>query len=293
MKEGKIVTCYCSSCQRNTNHEILFTAKEQGDDDEYWWRREYYIAKCCGCDQLTFLTGTNEEGEVDYDEEGKPFYPTLYKTYPNHQPIAKGLSNLWPIPNSISTIYKETLTALNNESYLLAAVGFRMIVEAVCLENSIKGSNLEIKINNLCKSGLITRHDRDRLHSIRFMGNDSVHLMKVSDKDALLLVLDIVNTLLNNLYILDNKCKRIIEGPITKFKDFESILDEALKSRQIGEVDVLKNLLPKDRRLIKEDIGKFEQELQNRINEGIYDKLILCPPPTQGKNQQYKIVKTS
>lgn len=167
-----------------------------------------------------------------------------------------------------------------------------MVIEAVCLENRIVGKNLELKINYLCKEGIITKHDRDRLHSIRFMGNDSVHMMQASDKDALLLVLDIINTLLNNLYILENRCQRILEGPIKEFADFATLLDKGLKIKKVGEVDILKNLLPHDRRLIREDIGKFEKILQNKINDGSYDKLTICTPPTQGRNQQYKILKT-
>ena len=291
-KEKRIIKCYCHSCQRTTNHDILFSETELSDNDDYWWRYDYYVAKCRGCDEITFLTGITEESEIDYDDEGRPYNPTLYKTYPYQQPIAIGLKNLWPIPTSIATIYKETISALNNKNYLLAAAGYRMVIEAVCLENRIVGKNLELKINNLCKEGIITKHDRDRLHSIRFMGNDSVHMMQASDKDALLLVLDIINTLLNNLYILENRCQRILEGPIKEFADFATLLDKGLKIRKVGEVDILKNLLPHDRRLIREDISKFEKILQNKINDGSYDKLTVCTPPTQGRNQQYKILKT-
>lgn len=115
---------------------------------------------------------------MEYDEEGSAIYPTRYMTYPFHQQIAKGLTDLWSVPENISAAYKETLTALNNKCFLLAAAGFRMVIEAVCKENNVQGKSLETKINNLAKDGIIIKHDRDRLHSIRFMGNDSVHLMK-------------------------------------------------------------------------------------------------------------------
>lgn len=91
---------------------------------------------------------------------------------------------------------------------------------------------------------------------------------------------------------MENKCKQALEGPISRFEDFIVLLDISLTKRQVGEIDVLKNLLPKDRRLIKEDLVKFEQILIKRIQEGKYDKLSLCPAPQQGKKQQYKIEKT-
>lgn len=49
------------------------------------------------------------------------------------------------------------------------------------------------------------------------------------------------------------------------------------------------NLLPENRRLIKEDRTRFEAELKEKINNGKYSKLSLCPSPNQGQNQQYKI----
>lgn len=49
------------------------------------------------------------------------------------------------------------------------------------------------------------------------------------------------------------------------------------------------NLLPENRRLIKEDRTRFEAELKEKINNGEYSKLSLCPSPNQGQNQQYKI----
>lgn len=171
----------------------------------------------------------------------------------------------------------------------MAAAGFRVIVEAICTEENIEGKSLETKINNLCKKGVITWNDRDRLHTIRFMGNDSVHSVKEPTKDQLLLVLEIIHNMLNNLYVLARKSSDILENPIRTFSDFAELLDMGLKNRQVGDIDVLKNLLPPMRRLIQEDKGKFETELCEKIKSGEYLKLELCPQPEAGKNQQYKI----
>lgn len=258
-------------------------------DDDYWWTCDYSITKCCGCGDITFLTETTEEGDIEYDENGNNYIPTKYKTYPFSPQKVAGLSDLWYVPNTISTVYRETIKAFNNDCHLLAATGFRMIIEAVCTENNIQGKTLEVKINNLCKNDIITKHDRDRLHSIRFMGNDSVHQMKVADINALLLVKEIIDIMLKNIYILAKKCSHILEGPITTFEDFCCLLDEGLRTRKIGDTDILKNLLPQDRRLIKEDRSNFEIILKEKIAEGKYTKLSLCPTPLQGKNQQYKV----
>lgn len=286
----KFVKCYCDSCERETNHAILASEKVTSSDDEYWWQCDYNIVKCCGCGTVSFLTATTEEGDVEYNEYGEVSYPTRYRTFPYHRRFARSISNLWPIPSNISKIYKETINALNNECFLLAAAGFRVIVEAICLENKIEGKSLETKINNLCKKGIITKNDRDRLHSIRFMGNDSVHAIKEPDKRQIRLVLDIIHNMLKGLYVLKKECDDILEGPITEFNEFIELLEDGLKTRRVGEVDILKNLLPPSRRLISEDRSTFENLLKEAINNGKFTKLELCPPPTTGKNQQYKIL---
>lgn len=275
---------------KETNHVIKASEKVTSSEDDYWWQCEYSIVKCCGCGCVSSLTATTEEGEVEYNDYGEVTYPTRYKTFPYHQRFAKSIRNLWPIPGNISKIYKETISALNNECYLLAAAGFRVIVEAICIENKIEGKSLETKINNLCKKGIITKNDRDRLHSIRFMGNDSVHAIKEPDKRQIRLVLDIIHNMLNGLYVLTKECDDILEGPITEFDDFIELLEEGLKTRTIGEVDILKNLLPPSRRLISEDCSAFENQFKDAITNGKFTKLELCPPPTTGKNQQYKIL---
>lgn len=260
------------------------------DDDGFWWNTDYYLVRCCGCDECCFLTESEDESDVDYnDEYGGMTFNTTQKTYPNPKPIATKLEEIWHIPSKISKIYSETIEALNNHCFLLTAAGFRVIVEAICTEEGIEGKTLETKINNLCKKGVITKNDRDRLHTIRFMGNDSVHSVKEPNKDQLLLVLDIIHNMLNNLYILTRKSRDILESPIKSFEDFSELIDMGLKNHKIGDIDVLKNILLPTRRLIQEDKGKFEAELCEKIKNGEYTKLKLCPMPETGRNQQYQI----
>lgn len=199
---GRIIKCYCHRCGHKTRHKILFSeTKHSENDDDFWWSTEYCVTECCGCESITFVTLSKDESNVEYNDDGTAEFITSYKTYPYQKSIAKKIDDIWAMPSTIWKVYRETLKALNDECYLLAAAGFRMIIQAVCLEDGINVKSLESKINMLCKKNIITRRDRDRLHSIRFMGNDSVHSMKSPTKEELLLVLEIENIMLENLYI--------------------------------------------------------------------------------------------
>lgn len=289
MQKGKF---YCSVCGRITHHDVLFEKKTgAGPNDDFWWHEEYRVVQCCGCDHISFNLESVDESMVRYNEiEGsEELYPE-YTSYPVAEGKIQPIEFTWNFPNTIYSIYRETLTALNEKCYFLAGAGFRMIIEAICKDKQIKFKNLEAQINGLRRQGIISEADRNRLHSIRFVGNDSVHVTKSPTKEDLNLLLEIINGILFNLYVIEDKLRGKLEKPIQKYEDFERLLLDALSSYEIGHVDILSNLLPKNRQLIKDDISTFETQLKQDIEEGKFAKLELYPTRADRK-QQYKIVE--
>lgn len=286
----KTLDCYCSICGHKTHHEIISEAKMQSNrTDDFWWAQYYRVVKCLGCDNVSFNLESMDESSIDYDSEGNEYLVPSFDSFPVPEGRIGMVEFTWHFPSEIYGIYRESVEALNHKCYRLAAAGFRATVEAICIDKGITSKNLEAKINGLKKAGIITEADRNRLHSIRFMGNDSIHEMKEPNKDSLLLVLEIINGILNNLYIIEEKTKNKLESPIKTIQDFIKLLDEGLQTKTVGDIDILKNLLPVNRRLIKDDLSRFESALQAEISSGDYTKLSLCPPPSHGRNQQYKV----
>ena len=113
--------------------------------------------------------------------------------------------------------------SLKNNCYLLSGVGLRAVIEAVCIEQSITGRNLEVKINNLVKNKLITEKDANRLHSIRFLGNDSVHEMDVPNEAKLRAAIEIVEHMLKNLYLIDIEASEHLDTIISNYDDFKAL----------------------------------------------------------------------
>ena len=283
------VKCFCPKCKQHTNHQVIAEYVYRGDDSEYIWRQTYRMVKCYGCEHVNFDIETLEESNVRYDRDGMEEMYSEHTSYPEPEGKLTPIETTWGLPGSVSKIYKETVKAINAECYTLAAAGFRAVIESVCLERQIKGKTLEAKINNMQKTGIITMADRNRFHSVRFLGNDSVHEIKTPERRTLLVVLEIIEGILKNLYVFDEKISLELEGPIKTTDEFVALLNEGLKDKAVGSIDVLRNLLPKNRRLIREDMTKFEQELIELITNGKYYKLSLCPAPSQGRHQQYKV----
>ncbi|MDC2648952.1 DUF4145 domain-containing protein [Bacteroides ovatus] len=203
------IDCYCPRCNRKTHHNIHGQEQNvyRNDDEGYYAESTYYIVKCMGCDYVSFLQVNDGDEYMQYNDYGDMESVPEYITYPEHQGHIDPIFS-WDIPSPISQIYRESVMALNDKCDLLAAIGFRTTVEAICKEKGITSGKLETKINKLRDKGIITSADCERLHQARFMGNDSTHEMIAPDRSHLLLVLEVVNNILKTSILLIRSVKK-------------------------------------------------------------------------------------
>lgn len=273
---AEILRNYCSTCRNKTKHLVLFEKIFVGEFDEYKILKQ--VVECLGCDNVSFRIEEHDYWDIihEYDDEDNEVEDNEdnlnYKiSIENFPAIIEGHSevqNLYNVPSNIRSVYDQTILALKGRSYLLAGVGFRAVIEAICIQEKIKGNNLEIKINNLAKNRLITERESERLHSIRFLGNDSVHEMEIPQERKLFLVLDIIESLLKNLYILDKEAKFVLDTIITEYSELEDFLWRCSENYNLTEEKSIKDILGKHVRRIKIDIGNIEKIVIQRISTG-------------------------
>ncbi len=230
----------------------------------------FLVLECNGCETISFRK--EYHNFLEFDNEGKneieiQLYPNVLQ---NHKPIKSYL-----LPDKIKNVYNHTILALRGGSKLLAGVGFRAVIEAICIEENIKGRNLEQKINNLTKNRFITEKESERLHSIRFLGNDSIHKMEIPEQKKLILVLNIIEHLLKNIYLIDRDAKGVLDTIIKTYPDFEVLVRECVRKIKIGEKKTLNEILGKHSRRIPVDISIFEKGLLNRIAKNEIDFLAI------------------
>lgn len=290
MAKQKQIRCYCDQCNRETNHSILFSIERKSEpDEESWWRSTYSTVQCLGCDNIQFHKEDEDESCFEPAYDGNMISKPTISVFPSNRKKVNPLNDIWHLPRTVGSLYRETVDCLNNGGLQLAAAGFRATIEAICVDAKIDGKTLEAKINNMAKSHLITAADRDNLHAIRFIGNDSIHGIKKYSQNEVVIVAHIVNSILTSHYLIANEVKNWDIKPVKTYEEFEEILLERIKEQKIGKVDILKNFIDAERRIIKEDMPKFEMELQKRISANEFTKLSLCPVPNQGCRQQYKV----
>lgn len=207
----------CSQCNGETCHEILAGFQLHADNSAYESWDEYAIIKCKGCGSLSFF---NEQTflQADYlwDEETGKVIDGSHKEkilYPRRlagQPVLEDAESL---PKDVHKIYMETHTALCGDQLVLAGIGIRTIIEAVCIERHTRGNDLEEKIDNLAKQNLITENAAQILHGLRFIGNNAAHAIKAHTLAELCIAMGIAKHLLMEVYLIPLQAQKLSTRP--------------------------------------------------------------------------------
>lgn len=274
MAETETTKSLCTKCKKETNHDVLARHNVPGPE-EYHCMMEYMIVRCRGCDDVSFRYVFNDfeqafqigPGPNDWD------HPIEVKTYPYANENHSGIEDFSHVPEIVERIYDESLSALREKAYTLAGLGFRATIEAICNEQDIQGKSLDTRITNLSRAGLISKKDSERLHSIRFLGNDAAHDIKTPTKRSLQTAQRIIEHLIIIVYILSNEASKSLETIISSFDDFKTLVRDKIKDSQSGTEQTIAAFIGKDRRRLLNLLPEFEQKLMKEINSGEFTEL--------------------
>jgi len=219
---------YCIICSRPTNHNIL-TQHVESERDEFARDWIYQIIQCAGCNYISFREVCIDLESDRIDETGRKCrVPESVRCYPKFIKNHKKINDTHYFPPEVANVYNEVIHSLQEEAFILASMGLRASVEAVCRDLGTKGRHLEQKIIRLAAEGHISKKDALRLSGIRFMGNDVSHEIVGPGKKDIEIALQIVEHLLSTVYILPRK----IDGAVMKAEHqehnegFENLMTE-------------------------------------------------------------------
>lgn len=202
----------CLHCKNETSHESIAKHATSGEiSDGFQWWTDYEILKCRGCGTVSFLQRSWDESDYFGGNEhtvNDVLYPSRTT---GRQAIFDDFVNP-EIPESVLKIYLEVIAALNNSLPLLAAIGLRAIIEAICQEQKCVGKDLEQRINDLATKGVLAKQQAHILHSHRFLGNIAAHEIVAPESLELLAAFDIAETMLKTIYVLPKLHKTIKTG---------------------------------------------------------------------------------
>jgi len=212
--KDKVYQIPCSQCLIHTHHKVLSSVDISGswgpDDIRYW--DEYQIVQCQGCHEISFRKNSVNTESYDIIEHADGSIGQVLEDhveiYPSRIAGRTKVKKHWILPFQVRTVYEETHSALSNKLTILGAIGIRALIESVCREKDAKGSNLKEQINDLVIKGVLTQAGADILHTLRVLGNESAHEMKAQDEESIDLAMDVVENLLQSVFILAEMSKR-------------------------------------------------------------------------------------
>lgn len=201
----------CRKYAGKTVHTILAQVRETGNDGdaEYSvdWTTDYQIVQCRGCMSVSYREASANSEDYDFDgDDGGIYYNVTETIYPPRLENARGLGDdALHLPLEIQRIYEETRIAMAGQTPVLAGVGLRALLETVCKAKNAKGRNLSVKVDALVEARVLTPERAAILHQIRTLGNAAAHQAKPHNVAQLSLALDIMENLLQDVYVLPQR----------------------------------------------------------------------------------------
>jgi hypothetical protein len=262
----------CGSCERDSYHSLL--NEHVYSEHEYRMDVLHQLVQCQGCRSVSFRKVVADLEMAYPDEHDEWHVPHDITAYP---PILKGhrkFSDAYRIPHPVRDIYEQSVQAMKESSGILAGIGLRATIEAICNEQQIQGRNLEKRIDGLAKKGVISQRDAERLHAIRFLGNDAAHALKSSDLNNLLVALRIIEHLLATVYVLDGDADGALDTVIVSFSKLEMLIRNHLPEFSSGDEVPLSKILGSDIRRLRGKAPDLEKELIEQIAAGTYTRLL-------------------
>lgn len=262
---GDVIRSDCRKCNSKTRHLIKGLVVDKRNNPWENERDTWAVVQCQGCLTNSFHHRNEDFEQVYEDFEGDLQHVISDTSYPsviqNHRP----LSATHHLPDLINTIYQQTVKALSQHAYVLASIGLRATIEAVCNSLDVSGTNLQKRIDSLFKAGYVSNGDKKRLHAIRFLGNDAAHEIKQPKRTEILVALEIVEHLLNTVFILESRAKGL-ETVVENYQEFLKLLEQCARKHKDGKALNLLGLLGKQRRLIAVSLETFEAQLLQEID---------------------------
>lgn len=264
----------CRVCGRRTRHEIISQHEEETDPDTYYQRDTWQIVRCLGCTTTGFLHRCDDFENAWQDHDGHIRHDVEINVFPRAISNHKKLSSLHLVPTLIRKAYIQTLSAYSEKAFVLASIGLRATIEAVCSHLSLSGNSLEKRIDQLFKGGYISNSDKKLLHAIRFLGNDAAHEIKEPKESELRVALEIIEHLLNSVFILAKKAKSL-ETVIETYEEFLTTVASCAKKHNGEQIFSLSTLLGRQRRLVGQNLESFESKIKSEIQSGDIKFLIM------------------
>jgi hypothetical protein len=197
---------YCNYCAAETRHLSVSSRKYHRRETQLrsaeWG--EYVLWACAGCDTCTMDERYSSDAMIDHfeneDAEESRYLPE--RNQGNRQ-----LRHFPHLPHKLGRIYFEVVRSYNERLPVLCAVGLRLLLEGICADKQLNGTNLLAKISEMKK--LMPGNIADNLHFLRIVGNKAAHELEAPQQREVEQAIEVLEDVLNFLYELPHKAGQL------------------------------------------------------------------------------------
>jgi hypothetical protein len=197
--EGDIVRLHCNDC-RGTKHTLVKRLKSSGADEDqgFRWSTTYDVFECRGCEEVV-LRRIHWFSE-DPGEEETFFPPRVSRWLPPWR---------YSLPADIRVLLTEVYTALQADSCSVAMMGARAIIESAMVTKVGDKGNFKNNLKAMEDAGFLSRTNTTFLDAALDAGSASIHRGHRPDAQQLNTVMDIVENLLQSLFVLEKATRHL------------------------------------------------------------------------------------
>ena len=194
---------HCNHCRSKTLHRRLKRSIDNGSAEvetvgEVWWTNTSDMLECCGCKEVvlrnTHVFSENMEGEESF------FPPPVSRHPPDWR---------YQLPHPVRTLLEEVYRSLDADSRALPMMGARTLVDMLMADKVGDIGSFAAKLKELEKQGFISTKNREVLEAALDAGSAAAHRGYSPTTKEVHAVMDIVENLLQAVYVLGALAKRL------------------------------------------------------------------------------------
>lgn len=208
--------CICSKCNNEYLCDVVGKYKnvifnvELGANDI----AVYYILKCPGCAGITFKYKQLLSFDNDYAEDDEISHIEYYPKYKHQFSSDIFLSNRSVHKDKnfkvLMNLIREIRSAIDNEQYMLAAMGQRSLIDVVCKMLLGDNDNNFIKNIQACvDAGFISKKHYEILSPVLDFGHSAVHRGLIPEKYDVLMTMRIILNMIDTYLVHINHIQRL------------------------------------------------------------------------------------
>jgi len=194
----------CERCSNETKHIVRqsIDTHDASPDGDIHVNNSFQIVECAGCRWLSFRHSWTSSEDVEYYDDGYGQAIDHVHVFPARLARSKPLEHDYYLPPGVKGIYVEAHLALRNAQPILAGIGIRALIEAVCAHKGANQPTLEKRIDGLVTLGVLTKEAAKILHGTRLLGNKAAHEVRPPTDDELMAAMQVAHNLLDSVYII-------------------------------------------------------------------------------------------